>query len=198
MLDKRSPLRGASTKEDGTPTVDFYPEDFLIDMNGKKMAWQGVALLSFIDQDMLLNAMAKPFDFLPPDERPALDIPSDLPPPGANDPPYTIYLSEEERRRNKWGSNVMFACDEHPLYPFYEQLYAKRKSQDASVICLFSINFGADSTPACASRHQAQFRDKRHCLSRPYLYSRLDILFRFVNDARHSERQIAFGALFLP
>ncbi|KAJ7937328.1 exoribonuclease 2 [Mycena leptocephala] len=130
MLDKRSPLRGASTKEDGTPTVDFYPEDFLIDMNGKKMAWQGVALLSFIDQDMLLNAMAKPFDFLPPDERPALDIPSDLSPPGANDPPYTIYLSEEERRRNKWGSNVMFACDEHPLYPFYEQLYAKRKSQD--------------------------------------------------------------------
>ncbi|KAF7353018.1 5'-3' exoribonuclease [Mycena venus] len=130
MLDKRSPLRGASTKEDGTLTPDFYPTDFLIDMNGKKMAWQGVALLSFIDQDMLLNAMAKPLDWLPADERPKVDLHPDLPPPGPNDPPYTIYLDEGERRRNVWGHNSMFACDEHPLYPFYEQLYAKRKSQD--------------------------------------------------------------------
>ncbi|KAJ7688447.1 XRN 5'-3' exonuclease N-terminus-domain-containing protein [Mycena rosella] len=125
MLDKRSPLRGASAKE-----IDFYPEDFLIDMNGKKMAWQGVALLSFIDEEMLLSAMAKPFDFLPADERPELDISPDLPPPSGNEPPYTIYLNQEERRRNKWGNNVIFASDEHPLYPFYEQLYGKRKSRD--------------------------------------------------------------------
>ncbi|KAJ6539062.1 XRN 5'-3' exonuclease N-terminus-domain-containing protein [Mycena capillaripes] len=130
MLDKRSPLKGASNKENGEPTPDFYPEEFLIDMNGKKMVWQGVALLSFIDQDILLNSMAKPLDFLPPDERPMNVVPSDLPPPGPNEPQYTIYLNEEERRRNTWSYNVMFACDEHPVYPFYEQLYAKRKSQE--------------------------------------------------------------------
>ncbi|KAJ7016497.1 hypothetical protein C8F04DRAFT_918371, partial [Mycena alexandri] len=51
MLDARSPLRGA------TGAADFYPDEFMIDMNGKKMAWQGVALLSFIDQDILLGGM---------------------------------------------------------------------------------------------------------------------------------------------
>ncbi|KAJ6516158.1 XRN 5'-3' exonuclease N-terminus-domain-containing protein [Mycena sanguinolenta] len=130
MMDKRSPLRGASTKADGTPTDDFYPTEFMIDMNGKKMVWQGVALLSFIDQDVLLNSMAKPLEFLPEDERPKVDLHAELSAPGPNDPPYTIYLNEGERRRNVWGHNNLFACNEHPVYPFYEQLYAKRKSQD--------------------------------------------------------------------
>uniref|UniRef100_H2ZNE1 Uncharacterized protein n=1 Tax=Ciona savignyi TaxID=51511 RepID=H2ZNE1_CIOSA len=29
--------------------IDFYPDDFKIDLNGKKYAWQGVALLPFVD-----------------------------------------------------------------------------------------------------------------------------------------------------
>ncbi|KAJ7638586.1 exoribonuclease 2 [Roridomyces roridus] len=126
MVDKRSPLRGASDKENAG--ADFYPEEFLIDMNGKKMAWQGVALLSFIDEKALLDSMAKPLDFLPLDERPELDDYSDLPPPQNSDPPYTVFLSQDERKRNTWRNNVVFASDEHPLYPFYEQLYGKRKS----------------------------------------------------------------------
>lgn len=34
--------------------IDFYPEDFKIDLNGKKFAWQGVALLPFVDETRYL------------------------------------------------------------------------------------------------------------------------------------------------
>lgn len=90
--------------EEESPIIDFYPPTFKIDMNGKKMAWQGVALLPFIDEKRLLDAMSVHY----PD------------------------LSEEEVRRNRWGNDVIFASDEHPIYPFYEQLYGKRKKREAS------------------------------------------------------------------
>lgn len=47
--------------------IDFYPEDFVVDLNGKKFAWQGVALLPFIDSDRLLEAMAKKYPLLAPE-----------------------------------------------------------------------------------------------------------------------------------
>ncbi|KAK4960814.1 5'-3' exoribonuclease 2, partial [Elasticomyces elasticus] len=55
------------TSED-SPIVEFYPEDFDIDMNGKKMAWQGVALLPFIDASRLLEAMKEKYPLLTPAE----------------------------------------------------------------------------------------------------------------------------------
>ncbi|KAL1704363.1 putative strand exchange protein, partial [Schizophyllum commune] len=85
--------------EADSPIIDFYPTEFFIDMNGKKMAWQGVALLPFIDEQRLLDAMAEGY-------------PS---------------LTEDEIHRNRWGNNVIFAADEHPVYPLYEALYGKRK-----------------------------------------------------------------------
>ncbi|KAG6907833.1 hypothetical protein DXG01_007215 [Tephrocybe rancida] len=88
--------------EEDSPIIDFYPPTFEIDMNGKKMAWQGVALLPFIDPKRLLDAMATEYP----------------------------NLTEEEMKRNKWGNDVIFASDEHPIYPSYEELYGKRKSQD--------------------------------------------------------------------
>lgn len=47
--------------------IDFYPEDFVVDLNGKKFAWQGVAILPFIDSKRLLGAMAKKYPLLPAD-----------------------------------------------------------------------------------------------------------------------------------
>ncbi|KAJ7591357.1 exoribonuclease 2 [Mycena floridula] len=87
--------------DEDSPIIDFYPSTFDIDMNGKRMAWQGVALLPFIDPTRLLAAMKEHYPKLTP----------------------------EEVIRNSLGNDIMFASDEHPIYPFFEQLYGKRKSQ---------------------------------------------------------------------
>lgn len=92
-----------------SPIIDFYPTAFKIDMNGKRMQWQGVALLPFINEKRLLDAMAPRY-------------------PG---------LTEEEVQRNRWGNDVLFVFEEHPLYPSMEALYGKRKTQD---VCLTVIN----------------------------------------------------------
>jgi 5'-3' exoribonuclease 2 len=93
--------------DENSPIIDFYPEIFEIDMNGKKMLWQGVALLPFIDETRLLSAMAGPYE----------------------------HLTEDEKRRNSWGNNVVFIGADHPLYPSFEALYGKRKNKDVCHIC---------------------------------------------------------------
>ena len=42
--------------------------DFKIDLNGKKFAWQGVALLPFVDEKRLKKAVKSLFDKLTEDE----------------------------------------------------------------------------------------------------------------------------------
>jgi len=75
--------------------IDFYPEEFEIDLNGKKMAWQGVALLPFIDMPRLLTAMATK-DHL---------------------------LSETDRIRNGLGKNYLIISDAHAN--LYDQITTK-------------------------------------------------------------------------
>src|ERR1700739_3306109 len=64
-----------------SPIIDFYPRDFELDMNGKKMEWEAVVKIPFIDEKRLLNAM-KTKDHL---------------------------LTEEERSRNEFGVTLKFS-----------------------------------------------------------------------------------------
>jgi 5'-3' exoribonuclease 2 len=75
-------------EDENSPIIDFYPEDFPLDLNGKKFAWQGVILLPFIDERRLLDAMA------------------------------TVYplLTDEEKARNAHGQDVLLLSDRNPLY----------------------------------------------------------------------------------
>ncbi|KAG5953509.1 5'-3' exoribonuclease 2 [Claviceps sorghi] len=54
--------------EKDSKIIDFYPEEFDVDLNGKKMAWQGVALLPFIDMPRLLAAVQEKYSLLSPAE----------------------------------------------------------------------------------------------------------------------------------
>ncbi|XP_016944288.2 5'-3' exoribonuclease 2 homolog [Drosophila suzukii] len=71
-----------------SPIIDFYPEDFKIDLNGKKFAWQGVALLPFVDEKRLFKALV----------------------------PYYDQLTGEEVKRNKRGDNYLYISNESPHF----------------------------------------------------------------------------------
>lgn len=45
MLDKSSPI------------IDFYPETFSLDLNGKKNDWEAIVVIDFIDQKRLLETV---------------------------------------------------------------------------------------------------------------------------------------------
>jgi 5'-3' exoribonuclease 1 len=52
-----------------SPIIDFYPRDFDLDMNGKKMEWEAVVKIPFIDEKRLLSAMATKNPLLSEDEK---------------------------------------------------------------------------------------------------------------------------------
>ena len=87
-------------EEEDSEIIDFYPADFPIDLNGKKFAWQGVALLPFIDQKRLLDAMATKYPL----------------------------LSAEDAARNETGKDALIISDRHPLYNnIATNFYSKRQ-----------------------------------------------------------------------
>lgn len=91
-----------------SPIIDFYPTDFRIDLNGKKAAWMGVALLPFVDEKRLLETVATVYDQLTP----------------------------EEKRRNSRGDSFIFIRKSHQGYPFLRGLYenkSQRKLNDEDV-----------------------------------------------------------------
>ncbi|KAI6780302.1 5'-3' exoribonuclease-like protein [Emericellopsis cladophorae] len=55
--------------EENSEIIDFYPQEFETDLNGKKFAWQGVALLPFIDMQRLLSAVESKYHLLSEDDK---------------------------------------------------------------------------------------------------------------------------------
>ncbi|MCJ1284596.1 5'-3' exoribonuclease 2 [Xylographa opegraphella] len=86
--------------DENSEILDFYPEEFPTDLNGKKFAWQGVVLLPFIDMKRLLAAMNKKYPL----------------------------LSADEVARNATGRDVLIVSDRHPLYvDIASNFYSKRQ-----------------------------------------------------------------------
>lgn len=95
--------------EPESPILDFYPDDFQVphpipwtrepcsgcpqvDLNGKKYAWQGVALLPFVEEERLLETLATVYDKL------------------------TVY----EEERNTLGEDRIFISLAHPAADFFK------------------------------------------------------------------------------
>lgn len=72
-----APYRELMTSPD-SPIIDFYPRDFELDMNGKKMEWEAVVKIPFIDENRLLSAIATKEQLLTPVERARNDFGASL------------------------------------------------------------------------------------------------------------------------
>jgi 5'-3' exoribonuclease 2 len=81
--------------EPDSPIIDFYPEDFPIDMNGKKMSWQGIVLLPFIDEKRLLQIVREQYP----------------------------KLTDYEKSRNIRKEEVVFISNKNPNYERFKKLY---------------------------------------------------------------------------
>ncbi|XP_055848114.1 5'-3' exoribonuclease 2 homolog [Episyrphus balteatus] len=85
--------------------IDFYPEDFKIDLNGKKFAWQGVALLPFVDERRLFKALK----------------------------PYYPLLTDAEVQRNKCGDSRLYISTENDRYKTLKSHYKNNIELDVEV-----------------------------------------------------------------
>lgn len=96
-------------KDPDSTIIDFYPEDFKIDLNGKKFAWQGVALLPFVDEKRLFKALE----------------------------PFYEKLSEAELKRNVRGDDRLYVSSKNSGYALMSDLYKQSVEEDSEcAICI--------------------------------------------------------------
>ncbi|CAN7986192.1 unnamed protein product [Ixodes hexagonus] len=77
----------ALMESEESPVLDYYPKDFITDLNGKQQEWEAVVLIPFIDEDRLLPVMQE------------LDS----------------KLTDEERDRNTHGGHLLFTYSREPV-----------------------------------------------------------------------------------
>lgn len=77
-------------KSPKSPIIDFYPESFTVDMNGKRWPWEAVVLLPFIDSKRLVQSSRHLVG--------------------------SEFLSEDEMRRNQLGDAVVYKKVNEQLY----------------------------------------------------------------------------------
>ncbi|KAF4529549.1 hypothetical protein B566_EDAN014395 [Ephemera danica] len=88
--------------------VDFYPVDFKIDLNGKKFAWQGVALLPFVNELRLFEALEPYYKLLTSAERQLVR---------------GRFVRRTIVRRNVRGDDRLYISKHHPEFSFINALY---------------------------------------------------------------------------
>lgn len=102
--------------------IDFYPINFRVDLNGKKYAWQGVALLPFVDERRLLKALE------------------------------TVYplLTEEEKRRNQRGDDRLYVSRWHKARDYLVGFYEGSKDYDSEYPLNTKLFYGLGGTALLA------------------------------------------------
>jgi len=86
-----------------SPIIDFYPVDFKVDLNGKRYAWQGVALLPFVDEQRLLLTLQEVYP----------------------------NLTNQEQQRNGLGSDILFVGKQSASSDFLTGIYEGSGSTEA-------------------------------------------------------------------
>ncbi|XP_030630349.1 5'-3' exoribonuclease 1 [Chanos chanos] len=75
---------------ESSPIIEYYPQDFKTDLNGKQQEWEAVVLIPFIDEKRLLAAMG----------------------------PYNDLLSPSEKARNRHTECALYSYDKELDYPY--------------------------------------------------------------------------------
>ena len=117
-----------------SPIIDFYPDTFKIDLNGKKAAWMGVALLPFIDERRLFDTLNKVY----PD------------------------LTEEEKQRNARGTHLIFFSKQNQVYSNFAKEIIE--SEQTVQVEMDPDIFGGISGMLMKSEKYSIFYDKVYCL----------------------------------
>ena len=96
------------TDED-SEIIDFYPEEFDLDLNGKKQSWKAVVLLPFIDEKRLLSAMGTKYPL----------------------------LTDDERARNAVGKDALVVAESNPMYDdLLHEFYSKKAKHETEAVKL--------------------------------------------------------------
>lgn len=99
--------------------IDFYPEDFKIDMNGEKQSWRGIALLPFIDEERLLKAVRSKYH----------------------------ELTEIEHERNSHKKEVLFVGKNNVYFKKFAKLYSQDKKKDTVQFSFHKTHLAGTASP---------------------------------------------------